>query len=428
MRGVRIFFCRTLPLQGLTFSLIPQFSPPRRRMVPFLAGGIIGNALLALGSLLFWKWLPWGGLFWLTSAAVNGVFAVACLIPYQAKIGTALLRSDGLQILQAILKRTGSIRAPVFIQFVKMFRGLWESIGDRLILHANLLGSAAFWVELGDLERAETVFAEAGAAPMGGPPSHRARRSVVRTGIAGGAGRFDEAATALDSAEAFVRMEADEIGLLHVGLARARLLIVRGDIPGCWPTSTPWRLIRWSKVTMRFGSKPWLRVVGRDRPVRHQRGRGEPRSLRGGAARAAFGDGRPSRHRRWRVICRERRYRRRPSRRFERPSKRLTTWPVRGPTRRSSEIPGIAISVVDRGRRLSSRPEQGGGRRASRRAAPLDRQVPTEDGRNSTRAQSPAFPHRTAGDAGGRIVCRGIDRVGGARRSRTGPGPGLACS
>ena len=39
--GTRVFRCRSRPLQGLTFCYFSSFSPDRRRMVPFLAGGIV---------------------------------------------------------------------------------------------------------------------------------------------------------------------------------------------------------------------------------------------------------------------------------------------------------------------------------------------------------------------------------------------------
>ena len=48
----RIFFCRTHPFQGITFCLFPHMFPLRRMMVPFLAGGIIANSLLAVGRSL----------------------------------------------------------------------------------------------------------------------------------------------------------------------------------------------------------------------------------------------------------------------------------------------------------------------------------------------------------------------------------------
>jgi tetratricopeptide (TPR) repeat protein len=227
--GTRVFFCRSRPLQGLTFCYIPTFSPGRRRMVPFLAGGILANGLLAVFSLAAWRWAPAGRIVSLTSLCVNGFLAVTNLVPFQRKIGAAYLRSDGLLIVLAMLKRTGAMPAPSFIQFERALRGLWQSIGDRLVLQANLHLSAACWVELGDLDRAEAEFVEAGPLLEIRPPALFAREALVRAAIASARGKLAEAAAAIESARDSLREESDEIGLLYVEVARIQLLIQGGD-------------------------------------------------------------------------------------------------------------------------------------------------------------------------------------------------------
>jgi hypothetical protein len=118
-------------------------------MVAFLAGGILANGLLALVSLALWRSAVWGRALWLTFLYINGFFAMINLVPFQKKVGTAVLRSDGRLMVLALLNRSASMPAPVFIQFVKVLRGLWESIGDRLVFEANMQVSAACWAELG---------------------------------------------------------------------------------------------------------------------------------------------------------------------------------------------------------------------------------------------------------------------------------------
>jgi hypothetical protein len=64
-RGTRLYLCLRRPLQGITFFLVPQVFPPRRAAAAALAGGIVGNVLLALVGLALWHLLPWGGTVWL---------------------------------------------------------------------------------------------------------------------------------------------------------------------------------------------------------------------------------------------------------------------------------------------------------------------------------------------------------------------------
>jgi tetratricopeptide (TPR) repeat protein len=227
--GMRVFLCRSRPLQGLTFCYIPSFSPGRRRMVPFLAGGIVANGLLAVLALALWRWSPAGQVLWPTLLWVNGFLAVTNLVPFQKKIGATYLRSDGRLIVLALLKRTGSMPAPSFIQFEKALRGLWQSIGDRLVLQSNLHYSAACWVELGDLDRAEAELAEAGPLLEIRPPGLFARETLVRAAIAIARGKLAEAAAAIESARHSLREESDEIGVLYAEVARIQLLILGGD-------------------------------------------------------------------------------------------------------------------------------------------------------------------------------------------------------
>jgi tetratricopeptide (TPR) repeat protein len=228
--GTRIFLCRSHPLQGITFCSFPNVSPPRQKTIAYFAGGIVANALFAVASLALWAFVRWGGIVWLPFALVNGLFAVSSLLPVEWKVGSAVVRSDGKLILLALLKRTAAMPAPVYIQSVNAFRGLWEAIGDRMILHANLVNTAAFWTELEDLERAEADFAAAGEASGLASPPELAREALVRAGLASGRGRFDESATAIETAEACFREASDEKGRLYAQFTRIQLLTAKGEI------------------------------------------------------------------------------------------------------------------------------------------------------------------------------------------------------
>ncbi len=229
--GKRIYFCHSNPLQGLTFCFFPQTSPSIRKMVPFLAGGIIANGLLALGAIALWRFFPSGSVIWLSIAALNGILALSSIIPIGMLVGNAELRSDGMLIMQAIRGRMFEVPHPVVIQSVAALRGLWESIGDHLILGANLQGAAICWAELGDSERAQSVYAELESLPRIEMPAYLARRSLVHLAVASGAGRLDEAMDSLDSALAHYHAAGDELGLRYVALGRAQVRILKGEIP-----------------------------------------------------------------------------------------------------------------------------------------------------------------------------------------------------
>jgi hypothetical protein len=135
-------------------------------------------------------------------------------------------------MLLALSGRPITMPATVLIEFVRSLRGFWESIGDERTLRGNVASSAASWAELDDSERATAAFAEALALPTIKLPAYIARESLVHAAVEAAAGRTDDASSALDQAEEVYRGKGDELGLLHVALARAKLLVLRGEISG----------------------------------------------------------------------------------------------------------------------------------------------------------------------------------------------------
>ena len=99
------------------------------------------------------------------------------VIPFERRVGTTSLRSDGGLIVLAMRMRSSSMTAPVMIQFTRAFRSLWESIGDQRTLRANVAGSAASWADLGDPELASAAFSDAQSLPLDDMPEYRARIS-----------------------------------------------------------------------------------------------------------------------------------------------------------------------------------------------------------------------------------------------------------
>jgi len=230
--GARIYFCHSHPLQGITFCSIPHLVPPRWKMVPYLAGGILANGLLAVVAFALWKSLPRGELLWASVALVNAPLAIMSLVPFQQRVGTATIQSDGLLILQVLQMRPLTPSAPSVIEILRALRGLWESIGDERTLRAYLAASAGSWAELGDSARAAAGFSEAQSLPRIEATYDLACESLVLAAIESGAGRLDAASIALDQAQEGFQSSGEEVGLLYVALGRAHLLILRGDTLG----------------------------------------------------------------------------------------------------------------------------------------------------------------------------------------------------
>jgi hypothetical protein len=225
----RIYFCRTNPLQGIAFCHPPVLFPPRKMMVPFLAGGIIANSLLAVGSLALWRWLQWGGSVWLTGASVNALLAIANVVPYQFRVGKATLRTDGNQILQVLRDRVISRPAPAIIQTLSSLRSLWASVGDHATLRAYIVGAAWAYSEIEDFERGEALLVELDSLVASEIPTIQASEALIRAIIFGRTGRLDEAAVALASAEALFRSIADDGGMLLVAMERSWPRLLKRD-------------------------------------------------------------------------------------------------------------------------------------------------------------------------------------------------------
>jgi tetratricopeptide (TPR) repeat protein len=222
-RRTRLFLCRTRPFQGITFTYWPQFFPPRAGAIALYSGGILANALALFVSLALYRWMPWGNGIWLWAAVINGVFAATSLIPVSFRMGNATARTDGALILASLLSRSVSLPPPVLIESVAALRGLWDSIGDRVILRVYLLACIGAWIELEDLERAETVSAEAAALPETEFSAHRGLAALLHSSIASGMGRMDDAVEALNQAEGTFRGLDHEAGLFLTDLQRAQL-------------------------------------------------------------------------------------------------------------------------------------------------------------------------------------------------------------
>jgi tetratricopeptide (TPR) repeat protein len=230
-RGARVYLGRKNPLQGITFFFVQQIYPSRRQLVAVLAGGILANLLLVLLALGLWWLLPYATEVLLLMAGVNAVMAVTNLIPFSFKAGKATFRSDGLQILLALLGRSRALPPWQRIEQVRNLRDLWESVGDKLGLSVNLLDAALAWRDLGDLEAADALFAEAEALAGDQSLTCRAFGALVRGNLARERGRLPECQAALDEADALFRRLKHQEGSVLVAWERAELLR-RTDVEG----------------------------------------------------------------------------------------------------------------------------------------------------------------------------------------------------
>src|SRR5262249_35277429 len=131
--GVKVYFCRTQPLSGLTFACHPQILPSRRRVIPFLAGGIVFNGGLALASLALAWWTTWGRSIWLALLLSNATLAAMALLPFRFHAGKAIFWTDGALILKALRGETYSPPSAVYVEFVEFIQRLASAIGDTVI-------------------------------------------------------------------------------------------------------------------------------------------------------------------------------------------------------------------------------------------------------------------------------------------------------
>jgi hypothetical protein len=225
----RIYLARTRPFQGLTFGLPPVLYPPRKTMVPFLAGGIIANLLLMVGALALCRWVPSGRSVWLTAAAANALLAIPSLIPSQSKIGSTYLRNDGRLIAQTLRDRVISQSPFEVIQTLTALRPLWEAIGDYATLRIYILGAALVHCELEDFSRAEMRLSELDAIPPSDLAILQASDALVRCSIFGGTRRLDDAEQELRVAESLFRANADEVGLLCATMQNAWIHLLKHE-------------------------------------------------------------------------------------------------------------------------------------------------------------------------------------------------------
>jgi tetratricopeptide (TPR) repeat protein len=225
----RFFLGRTKPLQGITFTMAPGRPPARWRQVVNLAGGVLGNTLLALAALSLLALVPAGKCVWWTILLFNAAAVVLNLVPVTPRLGSLSVRNDGGQILRALRGRAVALPQPLLIEQVLALQGLWKDIGDDANLYYHRMVSAAAWEELGDVEHAEKLCGEAEALPRPSWPILRAWGALVHGIIAARTGQFAASAKALDEAEAAYRQLGHDPGLFLVSWVRAKLLREQGD-------------------------------------------------------------------------------------------------------------------------------------------------------------------------------------------------------
>jgi hypothetical protein len=240
IKGIRIYACLIRPFQGLTWAFQTPLHPSKRQTIAFAAGGILANSLTALISLTIWWFWPAAPFELGLMTYINGAFALMNLIPYQARIGTATAQTDGMLILKALRSQTTATQAPTTIQIARFFRGLFNATGDTIMSRVFLLMAADAWSDLEDPEMADAALAEAAETADSERPEIHAFDATIRAKVALGAGRLDEAASALDVAESYYATEPHEAGLFRVAALRTSLAVAHKDIEGAHAAFASW--------------------------------------------------------------------------------------------------------------------------------------------------------------------------------------------
>jgi membrane-associated protease RseP (regulator of RpoE activity) len=227
--GIRIYLCWRRPLQGIAFYINPQLLPSRRQQVFTLAGGIVAHFLLAaLAWALFLLWPAWA-VVWGILGGINLWMGVDNLIPFQFRVGSHTLRSDGALILTVLRTGSASSGPTQPLSSLQAFRELWQATGDVHILYAHLLAAAQCWISLGDAGRGGELLAEARALPFEPLPVWRTYGMLVEAEVALGKDDTERTGVALGRAEEQFRLLGHEVGLLLTTMVGAELLRQRGE-------------------------------------------------------------------------------------------------------------------------------------------------------------------------------------------------------
>src|SRR5262249_61911887 len=118
------------------------------------------------------------------------------------------------------------------IQMVRLLRGLWEAVGDRLGLSMYLLDAALAWRDLGNHELARKCLEEAEALAGDHSPSRKALGLALRGTVVREAGDLAGSAAAFAEAGERFRALQHQAGLFLVDFGRAELLLRQGDVSG----------------------------------------------------------------------------------------------------------------------------------------------------------------------------------------------------
>ena len=227
----RFYLGLSQPFQGITFAFLPRHYPGWRRMASFIVGGMAANALCAVLSLGLARGLPIGltATFFRMFAGINALVGALSLLPIRVNVGRGMLQSDGGILLEAI--RSGSMTQPPpdVIQAAAGCRPLWQSIGDRRMNRLYTLYAASSWLDLGSVEKAESLFAEA-IAIDGQHPHIDWFEAFIRANLALARGEVAEARVALEQVERLTDPASSE-GRYLLALLRANLLQIDGE-PG----------------------------------------------------------------------------------------------------------------------------------------------------------------------------------------------------
>lgn len=171
--GTLVYLSFRRPYQGLAFAIHPRLFPSRWQWTCLIAGGIAANLAAAGAAILLWRLAPgaWG--LWLPVVALNLLLVAGSSFPDVARVGKAVIRSDGVALLRTWLLGSPWPRNETAVLRTCMeLRGLGDEPGDRAIRRTYLLRAASVWLSLGDAAYARRLMAEARSlVPEPSPPS-----------------------------------------------------------------------------------------------------------------------------------------------------------------------------------------------------------------------------------------------------------------
>jgi tetratricopeptide (TPR) repeat protein len=230
--ATRLYLALSQPMQGITFVAHPRLLASRLSLLLCFIGGPLLQGVFALVLLALVWVVPSGHAACLLAGAINGVIALANLVPLRVRVGAFVMRTDGMLMLDALRRGTLETAPRDKVHMIGGLRRLWTAVGDTLILRMFLANLTLDWLLLDSPEAARRAWEEAEALPPEPLPWVQGYSAIVQGRLAAASGTWDVAEEAFARADRLFAEERHAEGAFLSALGQAELQALRGDGAG----------------------------------------------------------------------------------------------------------------------------------------------------------------------------------------------------